>query len=128
MQVVERIAPAVVTKMMLDKFLTPRRKKDSDYTGRLPAGAQRVSVNHRNLELTGWRWEENGPSILVVHGWESHTGRMLPLIKPLVAQGCRVLALDAPGHGLSPPRRKPICWTRATPSRRPWSSMARLMG
>lgn len=102
MQVMERVAPSVVTNMMLDKFLSPRRKKDSDYTDRLPAGAQRLSVNHGDLELTAWAWAGDGPSLLVVHGWESHTGRMLPLIKPLVAQGYRVVALDAPGHGLSP--------------------------
>lgn len=102
MQVMERIAPSLVTNMMLDKFLTPRRKRDSDYTGRLPTGARRVSVRHGNLELTGWSWDGDGPAVLVVHGWESHTGRMLPLIKPLVARGYRVLSLDAPGHGLSP--------------------------
>lgn len=102
MQVMERIAPSLVTNMMLDKFLTPRRKRDSDYTGRLPAGARRVSVHHGDLELTAWSWDGDGPAVLVVHGWESHTGRMLPLIKPLVAQGYRVVALDAPGHGLSP--------------------------
>lgn len=102
MQVMERIAPAVVTNMMLDKFLTPRRKKDSDYSSRLPKGAQRVSVRHGDLELTAWSWDGAGPALLVVHGWESHTGRMLPLIKPLVAQGYRVVALDGPGHGLSP--------------------------
>lgn len=105
MQVMERIAPAVVTTMMLDKFLSPRRKKDSDYTSRLPDGAHRLSVCHGDLELTAWSWNGDGPSVLVVHGWESHTGRMLPLIKPLVAQGYRVVALDAPGHGLSPAAR-----------------------
>lgn len=30
MQAVERIAPGIVTRLMLTKFLTPRRKKDSD--------------------------------------------------------------------------------------------------
>jgi len=102
MQAAERIAPGVVTRLMLTKFLTPRRKKDSDYRSRLPAGAQPVVVQHEQMELTGWSWGETGPKLLVVHGWESHTGRMLPLIKPLVKAGYRVYSLDAPGHGLSP--------------------------
>ncbi len=102
MQAAERIAPGVVTRLMLAKFLTPRRKKDSDYRSRLPAGAQPIMVRHGQMELTGWAWGETGPKLLVVHGWESHTGRMLPLIKPLVKAGYRVYAFDAPGHGLSP--------------------------
>jgi predicted alpha/beta hydrolase family esterase len=102
MQVMERVAPSVVTHMMLNKFLSPRRKKDMGYANHLPVGAQRLSVSHGDLRLTAWRWDGAGPAVLVVHGWESHTGRMLPLIKPLVAQGYRVVALDAPGHGLSP--------------------------
>lgn len=102
MQAVERIAPGIVTRLMLTKFLTPRRKKDSDYRARLPAEAQPIVVRHEQMELTGWTWGETGPKLLVVHGWESHTGRMLPLIKPLVKAGYRVYTFDAPGHGLSP--------------------------
>jgi pimeloyl-ACP methyl ester carboxylesterase len=102
MQVVERVAPAVVTNLMLTKFLTPRRKKEAAYESRLPAGARPITVNHRGQQLAGWRWQNDGPTILVVHGWESHTGRMLPLIRPLLAQGYQVTALDLPGHGLSP--------------------------
>jgi pimeloyl-ACP methyl ester carboxylesterase len=102
MKLVERIAPTVVTNLMLNKFVTPRRRKDIDYQSRLPAGAQRIVVQHEQTELTGWVWGQTGPSLLVIHGWESHTGRMLPLIRPLVAAGYRLFALDAPGHGLSP--------------------------
>ncbi|MCC6605897.1 MAG: alpha/beta fold hydrolase [Anaerolineae bacterium] len=98
----DRIAPQVSTRLLLSKFVQPRRKKECNYESRLPAGAQRLAVQYNNLALTGWVWGGNGPSVLVMHGWESHTGRMTPLIKPLVAQGYRVFALDAPGHGLSP--------------------------
>jgi pimeloyl-ACP methyl ester carboxylesterase len=102
LQVVDRLAPAAATQLMLSKFVSPRRKPDCDYTSRLPAGARRVVVDHNQTALTAWAWGETGPALLVVHGWESHTGRMLPLIKPLVEQGYRVVALDAPGHGMSP--------------------------
>ena len=98
----DRLAPQVTTHLMLRRFVQPRRKKECNYESRLPGGAQRLAVPHNNLTLTGWVWGETGPAVLVMHGWESHTGRMTPLIKPLVAQGYRVFALDAPGHGLSP--------------------------
>lgn len=101
----DRIAPQVSTHLLLAKFVQPRRKKECNYESRLPAGAQRLAVQHNNLSLTGWVWGESGPAVLVMHGWESHTGRMTPLIKSLLAQGYRVFALDAPGHGLSPQAR-----------------------
>ncbi|MEQ8674462.1 MAG: alpha/beta fold hydrolase [Aggregatilineales bacterium] len=87
---------------MLEKFITPRRKAKTDYVEQLPAGARRIDVFHNLTKITGWAWGEAGPSILLIHGWEGHTGRMIPLIEPLLQQGYRVFTLDAPGHGLSP--------------------------
>lgn len=102
MKMLDAVAPQTATDLMLAKFLTPRRKRSSDYTTELPAGAQRIEVLHNLLNLTGWMWGERGPAVLVVHGWESHTGRMAPLIEALVNRDYRVFAMDAPGHGLSP--------------------------
>lgn len=101
----DRLAPAAAAKLMLDKFLTPRRKPGSDYRAQLPSGARRLEVFHNLTKLTGWAWGEEGPAVLLIHGWEGHTGRMIPLIEPLLQEGYRVFALDAPGHGLSPASR-----------------------
>ncbi|MGH1338680.1 MAG: alpha/beta hydrolase [Aureispira sp.] len=40
-------------------------------------------------------------SVLLLHGWESNAARWEPLIKQLVAEGKRILAVDAPAHGAS---------------------------
>lgn len=100
--VLEKISPAIAAQLMADKFVTPRRKKNADYSTKLPPGARRIEVFHNLTKLTGWTWGESGPAVLLIHGWEGHTGRMIPLIEPLLRQGYRVFALDAPGHGLSP--------------------------
>lgn len=102
MEGLDRVVPQVTSRLMLAKFVAPRRKKNGRYTSRLPAGATRLAVQHNNQTLTGWCWDGDGPAILVMHGWESHTGRMAPLIEGLLAEGYRVCALDAPGHGMSP--------------------------
>ena len=102
LKLLERISPTVAAHLMLEKFLTPRRKRESDYTAELPAGARRIEIFYNMVKLTGWEWGGDGPSVLLVHGWEGHTGRMLPLVRPLLEQGYRVFALDAPGHGFSP--------------------------
>ncbi len=102
LETLDRVSPMFAARLMLDKFVTARRKKDYDYTAQLPQGARRVEVIHNLTKLTGWAWGESGPAVLLTHGWEGHTGRMIPLITPLLEQGYRVFTLDAPGHGLSP--------------------------
>lgn len=102
LKTLDRIAQATAARLMLTKFVTPRRKRDFNYTDQLPEGGRRISVVHNLTQLTGWTWGETGPAVLLIHGWEGHTGRMIPLIRPLLQAGYRVFTLDAPGHGLSP--------------------------
>lgn len=93
----------VAAHLMTEKFVTPRRKHDSDYSAELPDGAKRIEIYHSLTKMTGWMWGSEGPTVLLIHGWEGHTGRVIPLIEPLLQGGYRVFTLDAPGHGLSPP-------------------------
>ncbi|HKK23894.1 MAG TPA: alpha/beta fold hydrolase [Pseudohaliea sp.] len=97
----DALAPDLATRIMLRHFTRPRRKPGADYRQQLPAGARRLTLDHNGSELAAWCWGERGPSVLLVHGWEDHTGSMLPFVEPLRALGFRVFTLDAPGHGLS---------------------------
>jgi pimeloyl-ACP methyl ester carboxylesterase len=102
MRGLDRIAPRLTTQLMLRHFVRPRRRRACDYRDCLPAGAQRLNVEYCDQSLTGWCWGEDGPAVLLVHGWEDHSGAMLSLVGPLRERGYRVVTLDAPGHGLSP--------------------------
>lgn len=102
LQLLAAAAPDFSTQLTLSFFLRPRRKRHLDYSALLPEGAQRIEIFHNLTKLTGWTWGTSGPSVLLVHGWEGHTGHMAGLVQPLVEQGFRVVAFDAPGHGLSP--------------------------
>jgi pimeloyl-ACP methyl ester carboxylesterase len=99
----DSIAPTLTTRIMLRHFTRPRRKPGADYRAQLPAGARRLSLAHAAGELAGWTWGDAGPAVLLVHGWEDHSGSMLPFVEPLLALGFRVVTVDAPGHGLSSP-------------------------
>ena len=101
-QVIGQFFPKLWIPLLVYIFTHPRRKKDVSYAQHLPAGARRVDVFHNLMRLIGWTWGETGPAVLLVHGWESNAGRMLTLVEPLLEQGFRVFAFDAPGHGLSP--------------------------
>tara|TARA_Y100001933_G_scaffold131604_2_gene131217 strand:+ start:5619 stop:6560 length:942 start_codon:yes stop_codon:yes gene_type:complete len=97
----DTLAPEVTARLMLRHFHRPRSRYRYDYRRLLPPGAERLRLRYRDLDLTGWRWGRQGPAALLVHGWEDHSGSMLPLVAPLRHRGYQVFALDAPGHGLS---------------------------
>lgn len=54
--------------------------------------------------LAGLRWGEEGPTVLMLHGWQGRPTHFLPFVAPLLAAGRRVIALEGPAHGRSPGR------------------------
>jgi pimeloyl-ACP methyl ester carboxylesterase len=52
--------------------------------------------------VIGEEWGD-GPAIYLIHGWAGHRGQLAAFVLPLVASGFRVVAFDAPSHGLSAP-------------------------
>jgi len=108
MRQLDRLVPTLVTRLLLHHFLHARRPASADYVRNLPGTAQPFTLRHHGRNLQGWCWRAhpaqtvNSPTVLLVHGWEDHSGAMLPLVEPLLRSGFRVLTLDAPGHGLSP--------------------------
>lgn len=97
----DAVSPHAAGHLAAMLFLRPRRKPIT-YTQNLPDGAQRIAIYHDLYKLTAYSWGGGDRTVLLVHGWESQIGRMLPLVSPLVEAGFRVVALDSPGHGQSP--------------------------
>lgn len=56
-------------------------------------------------KVVAWRWGGNGPTVLLVHGWEGRGSQLGAVIEPLVAAGLSVVTFDAPAHGDSPGSR-----------------------
>jgi len=55
-------------------------------------------------EMKAWSWGE-GPTVLLVHGWNGRATQLGNFVEPLVERGYRVVAFDALGHGDSPGTR-----------------------
>jgi pimeloyl-ACP methyl ester carboxylesterase len=49
-------------------------------------------------EIAAWRWGE-GPTVLLVHGWEGRGSQLGAFVEPLVDAGMSVVTFDAPAHG-----------------------------
>ena len=67
---------------------------------RLLDEAEPGSVSTDRHSIVTYTWG-NGENVLLVHGWNGHTGHLSAFISPLMKEGYRVIGFDAPGHGRS---------------------------
>ena len=92
-----RVAPKQVARLNLRLMATPRRLAPKPWE-------QAIAAEGTPLRLAqGWRalsWGE-GPLVLCLHGWEGRGTQFEAFVRPLVAAGHRVVALDGPAHGAS---------------------------
>ncbi|WP_395077635.1 alpha/beta hydrolase [Flavobacterium sp.] len=58
-------------------------------------------IKHNNQYFQTYTWQGNQNKILLVHGWESNASRWEKLLQFLKKSGSTIIAIDAPGHGLS---------------------------
>jgi pimeloyl-ACP methyl ester carboxylesterase len=85
------------------KILTnPQQKKIRPNESEIldKAVKQQVRFGRFNIQLYKWGIASN-ELILLVHGWEGHSGNFADIIKRLVLEGYCVLAFDGPSHGYS---------------------------
>ncbi len=66
---------------------------------------QETFCDENGTEIYCYHWRGEGPKVLLLHGWESYTGRWYPFYQPLIDAGYDVYAFDAPGHGRSGGKR-----------------------
>jgi len=100
------VFPAKIGQWAFDVFAKPREGKVSPDQAKF---LETATTHHFRLDHTKYtigavpfqvyEWKNSGPTLLLVHGWESNSARWELLIKQLLATGYQIIALDAPGHG-----------------------------
>jgi pimeloyl-ACP methyl ester carboxylesterase len=108
MQLLSRVSPEGAAALAERMFLTPRRHPRPDVEVQLLAGGWQVPLSTRYGELMAWEWGDEGPRVLLVHGWEGRGAQLGALVAPLTGAGFRVVAFDAAGHGDSPGQRSSL--------------------
>lgn len=56
-------------------------------------------------ELAATVWEGEGPTVLLVHGWQGRRSQLAKIAVDLSAKGYRVVTFDGPAHGSSAKKR-----------------------
>ncbi len=95
-----RLAPSLAAERAETLFLTPPRCPETRFERRVLDEGTLSYVDGPAGRLATFRWG-SGPTVLLVHGWGGHAGRLAHFVSPLTAAGFSVVAFDAPGHGCS---------------------------
>lgn len=92
------ITPERVARNMRRAFMTPRNLPPREWELPLLARAERITLR---FGLSALRWGQ-GPTVLLMHGWEGRPTQFAHLIDALVQAGYTAVALEGPAHGRSP--------------------------
>lgn len=102
----QRLWPGLAVRAATRLFGTPLPARPLRVLGRhlaaLP-GWQAASWPFERASLTLYTrpLANDGPVVLLVHGWGGHAGQMLALASALEAHGLQAVLLDMPAHGRS---------------------------
>lgn len=89
-----RLAPELTSALAAHMFRSTRRSAPR-------AGERdvlRTATGSRIAGMQLWSWGE-GPTVLLVHGWNGRSTQLGGFVEPLVERGYRVVAFDSLGHG-----------------------------
>jgi pimeloyl-ACP methyl ester carboxylesterase len=79
----------------------PRRHPDEPLGEAFMQDAERSTITAAGNSIQCYHWPGKGPTVLLLHGWESNTGRWFAFFEPLRQAGYSIYAFDAPAHGRS---------------------------
>lgn len=99
-EVVQAVSPGVAGKLASARFLaTPPRPARPAHA--LLSEGRRFDVLWGGERLAAWSWGAGARTLLLVHGWGGRASQMRGFVEPFRQAGYRVVAFDAPGHGVS---------------------------
>lgn len=82
-------------------FKTPVIRAKHRRSDALLDSVKRSTLNSQGQQIRLYTWGTGERTALLVHGWESRGTALRALAPDLMAQGFRVVAMDAPAHGES---------------------------
>lgn len=103
-RITSALSPALAARLAMRAFLTPLARSIEPEEAQFLATAQSQTLSSPSGALQVYTWpaaSAEAPTVLVVHGWISHTARMADMVRALHERGLRVIAFDAPAHGRS---------------------------
>ena len=101
------VAPDTAARLALRLFRTPHRHstppREQDWMG----SSEPFDFIVAGERIRAWAWGQ-GPTVLLIHGWEGRGSQMGAFAQSLVEAGFRAVTMDGPGHGQSSGKRSSV--------------------
>lgn len=95
------VHPKLVARWAYLTFCTIRKGGVNEQQANFLSKAEATPKAMEGLMIMEYQWHGSGDTVILVHGWESNSGRWRNLIQMLIEKNFHVIAFDAPGHGNS---------------------------
>ncbi|TGL07922.1 alpha/beta hydrolase [Leptospira bouyouniensis] len=82
-------------------FLSTQKLKPSRKEMDILALAEQKEFQEKEHHIQYFHWKGEKETILLVHGWNGHTGNFSRIIPSLIDEGYNIIGIDLPGHGFS---------------------------
>ncbi|PJZ46807.1 alpha/beta hydrolase [Leptospira brenneri] len=82
-------------------FLSTQKQKPSRKEMDVLTLAEQKEFQENEHHIQYFHWQGKGETVLLVHGWNGHTGNFSRIIPSLLEEGYNVVGIDLPGHGFS---------------------------
>src|SRR4051812_35581367 len=81
----ELVAPFAAERVGAEIFARPRRGKRVAPPAVAGRAAERHTIASGAYSIAAWSWGE-GPTVLLVHGWEGRAAQLVPFVEPLLEE------------------------------------------
>jgi pimeloyl-ACP methyl ester carboxylesterase len=99
------VSPRLAARLAVSIFYTPRRYPASNWEQAALSAGRDDQLLFDGEPLAATIWGDNGPTVLLVHGWQGRRGQLGKIALALMAEGFRIVTVDGPAHGSSTKRR-----------------------
>lgn len=104
----ERFAPALARRYFLKVFFTPLHYPVPEKEAKAASFAEKFFITAAGKRIQCYSWGDGAQYVLLVHGWAGRATQFRRFVKPLLAEGFRVIGFDGPAHGNSEGKRTSI--------------------
>ena len=90
-----------IVKKVYQAFFSPSQYEVKSIDREIIEHGNNYRIPFAGGELAVTTWGEDGPTVLLMHGWGGARAQMTGFVEPLLAAGYRVVAYDQPAQGES---------------------------
>jgi len=95
------IESEIIIKKVYRAFFGPGKYEVKSADQEIIGRGNNYRIPFEGGELAVTNWGDQGPAVLLMHGWGGARAQMTGFVDPLLSAGYRVVAYDQPAHGES---------------------------